>query len=305
MPKPTSLGCRRRPASRIGCSRGPNTSMQRAPGHRRPIPGAMPSAQTMPTAAPVAANGTPGKPRRSARLPLTGSVSTTWWAMSRSGWRIAGTPSTSARRRMARLGSRAVTVLAVSYAPGPGSSLLPSSARRNATGSLPTTGSTTLVSESLGRLHLKSLFLCLLGLISLDVRLSRVGRLRTSREQQRPAERREHREDHEAERIAAGVAKHESHHQGREETPKSSRAADNTADQPGAVREVLGNELEDGTVAESEAEGNCKQQVGDDHDIRVTGLPGEQQTRDHEEGEHPRQHLGAAEAISQPAADRS
>ena len=137
-------------------------SMRRAPGHRRPIPGAMPSARTMPTATPVAANGTPGKPRRSARLPLTGSVSTTWWAMSGSGRRIATTTATAARRRTARLGSRALTVLAVSCAAGPGSSLLPSSARRPATRYPPTTGSTILVSGSLGRLHLKSLFLCLL-----------------------------------------------------------------------------------------------------------------------------------------------
>src|SRR5215472_7361735 len=304
MPKRTSLGCRRRPASRIGCSRGPNTSMRRAPGHRRPIPGAMPSARTMPTATPVAANGMPGKPRRSARLPLTGSVSTTWWAMSRSGWRIATTTATAARRRTARLGSRALTVLAVSCAPGPGSSLLPSSARRNATGSPPTTGSTTLVSGSLGRLHLKSLVLCLLGLISLDVRLSRVGRLRTSREQQRPAERREHRQDHEAERITAGVAKHEAHHQRREKPTETARAADDTADQPGVLREILCDQLENRAVAESEADGNCEQQVGDDHEVGVTRLPGEQEPRHHDEREHPRQYLDAAEEISQPAADR-
>ncbi len=160
--KLTSLGCRKRPAIRIGCSRGPNTSMRRAPGHRRPIPGAMPSARTMPTATPVAANGTPSKPRRSARLPLTGSVSTTWWAMSGNGRRIATTTPTTARRRTARLGSRALTVMTVSCAADPFSSLLPSSARRAATGSPPTTGSDTLVSGSLGRLHLKSLFLCLL-----------------------------------------------------------------------------------------------------------------------------------------------
>ena len=38
---------------------------------------------------------------------LTGSVSMTWWAMSGSGRRIATTTHTTARRRMARLGSRA------------------------------------------------------------------------------------------------------------------------------------------------------------------------------------------------------
>ena len=43
------------------------------------------SARTMPTATPVAADGTPGKQLRSARLPLTGSVSTTWWVMSGNG----------------------------------------------------------------------------------------------------------------------------------------------------------------------------------------------------------------------------
>src|SRR5262249_11443292 len=154
-------------------------------------------------------------------------------------WRIAGTPSTSARRRMARLGSRAVTVLPVSYAPGPGSSLLPSSARRNATGSPPTTGSTTLVSGSLGRLHLKSLFLCLLGLISLDVRLSRVGRLRTLREQQRPAERREHRKDHETQRVAPSMIAHEAHHQRREKPTAAAPAAHHTADQPRLVTQKI------------------------------------------------------------------
>ena len=67
---------------------------------------------------------------------------------------------TSARRWMARLGSRAAIVITVLCAAGPGSSLLRSSARRAAIGSPPTTGSTILVSGSLGRLHLKSLFLC-------------------------------------------------------------------------------------------------------------------------------------------------
>src|SRR5262249_38900065 len=128
-------------------------------GTQTAIPGAMPSARTMPIATPVAANGMPGKPRRSARLPLTGSVSTTWWAMSGSGRRIATTSATSAHRRTARLGSRVLTVPAVSCAAGPGASPLPSSARRPATGSPPTTGSTTLVSGSLGRLHRRFSFL--------------------------------------------------------------------------------------------------------------------------------------------------
>jgi len=60
------------------CSQAPNTSMRRAPEHRRPIPGAMLSAPTTPIVILVAANGTPGKPLRSARLLPTGSVSTTW-----------------------------------------------------------------------------------------------------------------------------------------------------------------------------------------------------------------------------------
>ena len=125
-------------------------------GTQTAYPWGVPSARKMPTATPVAANGTPSKPRRSARLPLTGSVFTTWWAMSGE-WTedcyhdtYSGAPADGSAwvegancfRRVVRGGSFCL--------------LLPSSARRAATGSPPTTGSTTLVSGSLERLHLKS-----------------------------------------------------------------------------------------------------------------------------------------------------
>ena len=101
-----------------------------------------------------AANGRPAN-RAWRTFAAGGSGATTWRAMSGRGRRIATTTPTAARRRTARPGSRAVTVITVSCAAGPVSSLLPSSARQAVTGSRPTIGSGTLVSGSLGRLHLK------------------------------------------------------------------------------------------------------------------------------------------------------
>ena len=89
--------------------------MQRAPEPRRPIRGATTSAKHN-----ANCNGCGSKwDKQTAPVgssPRTGSVSTTWSATSGSGPRIASTPITMERRRMARRGSKWGLVATVSSA---------------------------------------------------------------------------------------------------------------------------------------------------------------------------------------------
>jgi hypothetical protein len=129
---------------------------QRAPERKRPIPGETTSGRTTPIATAAAASGTTNRRLRSAPSPPTASVSTTWWATSGNGRRIVGTATTTGLLGMAPPGPVGIAVAAWSAAV-PGTSFRWSSARPSATGTPPSTGTSTWASGLGGRSYLLDL----------------------------------------------------------------------------------------------------------------------------------------------------
>jgi hypothetical protein len=109
-------------------------------------------ARRWPTVSAAAVHGTARKPRRWAHSSPTNWVSTIWWETSGSRPRIVTITVTRARRPMARRGPAAIARFAL-----PAVVLIPTiqtiSARRTATGSIPSNGTPLLAFGSPGRLR--------------------------------------------------------------------------------------------------------------------------------------------------------
>jgi hypothetical protein len=125
--------------------------MPRARERRRPTREATASSSTgkqWPIATGAAANGMAGNRGQSARSLRTSLVSMTWWVTYSSGPRIAATPITTARRRIAQRGPQATFATTVSFAAVPGSAPPTGSAPRPAAGTPRALETTSMASGS-------------------------------------------------------------------------------------------------------------------------------------------------------------